>query len=355
MFRNVVKFFSLPNPLDRWENDYWRLRLINVYLVLTTFVFGFFTLFNLFVVNLYRNAIADIVGLLFVIATFAYYRRSGRVDITSRLVVLNLYLISMAVIIVAPKEYGILFWSIFAPIFSLFLLGRRKGLLHTGLYYAVLVGYLLTQLGTSVSAHLFVEFIMASLILVAVIYYYELNRSEAYALIQRASIEDPLTGVYNRRQFNRLYEEEFRRAERNHTPFIFFIMDIDHFKRYNDNYGHHEGDNALRQLSSLLKHHFRRSGDAVFRLGGEEFGGIINPSEHDNYLGYLEQLRRDIEALAIRHESESAGVVTASFGLSISSELDTLTPMAIYQKTDKALYQAKQKGRNRIEMVILPE
>lgn len=355
MFRNVVKFFSLPNPFDRGENDYWRLRLINAYLVLTTFVFGFFTLFNLFVVDLYPNAIADIVGLLLVIATFAYYRRSGRVDITSRLVVFNIYLISIAIIIVATKNYGILFWSIFAPIFSLFLLGRRTGLLHTGLYYTVLIGYLLTQLGTGVSVHLFIEFIIVSLILVAVIYYYELNRSEAYALIQRASIEDPLTGVYNRRQFNRLFEEEYRRAVRNHKPFIFFIMDIDNFKHYNDNYGHHEGDNALRRISALLKQHFRRSGDAVFRLGGEEFGGIINPGEHVNYLGYLEQLRQDIEELGIHNETEYGKAMTVSFGLSITPQVDTLTPMAIYQKTDAALYQAKQKGRNRIEMAILPE
>jgi diguanylate cyclase (GGDEF)-like protein len=355
MLQRLFAPFVLPNPFERSDNDYWRVRLINIYLVLTTFVFSFFTLFNLFVVKLYPNAIADMVGLVFVIGSVLYYRASGRVDITSVLVVANIYLISIAIIIVAPKDYGILFWSIFAPIFSLYLLGRKKGLLYTCGYYAVLIAYLLTQLGSSVSMHLFVEFVIVSLILVAVIYYYELNRSEAYTLVQRAAIEDPLTGVYNRRQFNRLFEEEFRRAEREKRPFIFFIMDIDYFKHYNDSHGHQQGDIALQRIGEALRHHFRRSGDVVFRLGGEEFGGIINPSDDDNYLAYLEQLREAIASLGIEHRTEVAAVMTASFGLSIIHRPGALTPNEIYKRTDEALYRAKQTGRNRIEMVLLSE
>lgn len=355
MFRRFLKPFILPNPFERGVNDYWRVRLINVYLVLTTVVFGFFSLFNLFVVKLYPNAIADIIGLIFVLATVAYYRKTGRVETTSTLVVLNIFLISFAIIVVAAKDYGVLFWSIFTPIFSLFLLGRKRGLGYTALYYLLLFAYLGSRLGQDISLHLFLEFAIISMVLVAVISYYELNRIEAYALIQKASIEDPLTGLFNRRHFNTVFEDELRRAQRNHTPFVFFIMDIDHFKHYNDTQGHHEGDVVLRKIAGVLQYHFRRSGDEVFRLGGEEFGGILSPGQHEDYLGYMDKLRQAIEDLAIPHPTGAAGVVTASFGLSITTDAGAVKPMELYQKTDEALYRAKQKGRNRIDMVILPE
>ena len=355
MFRALLNAFILPNPFDRGVNDYWRVRLINVYLILTVLVFGFFSLFNLFVVRLYPNAIADIFGLLFVLAIVAYYRRSGNVGVTSSLVVSNIFLISLAIIIVAAKDYGVLFWSIFVPIFSLFLLGRKRGLLYTVLYYAMLLSYLSTRLGLDITPHLFIEFIAISMVLVAVVYYYELNRIEAYTLIQQVSIEDPLTGLYNRRRFNDLFEDELRRAQRNHRPFVFFIMDIDHFKHFNDTHGHHEGDKVLKQIAEVMQQYFRRSGDEVFRLGGEEFGGILSPGQHDDYLGYMEKLRQAIEELAIPHASTPAGVVTASFGLSIITDIGNITPMEVYQRTDEALYRAKQSGRNRIDVVLLPD
>lgn len=355
MLRALLKPYFLSNPFERSVNDYWRVRLINIYLVLTTVVFSFFTLFNLFVVRLYPNAIADIIGLGFVLATVAYYRRTGRVETTSTMVVINICLVSFAIIVVAAKDYGILFWSIFVPIFSLFLLGRKKGLGYTAVYYFVLFAYLGSRLGQDISGHLFVEFTVISLVLVAVVYYYELNRIEAYALIQRVSIEDPLTGLFNRRHFNTLFEDELHRAQRNQLPFVFFIMDIDHFKHYNDTQGHHEGDKVLKIIAEVMQHHFRRSGDEVFRLGGEEFGGILSPGQHNDYLGYMEKLRQAIEDLAIPHATETASVVTASFGLSITTDASALTATELYQKTDEALYRAKQKGRNRIEIVLLPD
>ena len=206
-----------------------------------------------------------------------------------------------------------------------------------------------------ISAHEFIEFVIISLVLVAVIYYYEFNRLEAYTLIQRAAVEDPLTGLSNRRHFNKVFEDELHRAQRNDFPFVFFIMDIDHFKQFNDTQGHLEGDLALKRVAEVLRHHFRRSGDEVFRLGGEEFGGILSSGSHNDYLGYLEKLRSSIESLAISNVTTTADVITASFGVSITTDAGSVTPVEIYQKTDEALYRAKEKGRNRIEIVLLPE
>lgn len=145
------------------------------------------------------------------------------------------------------------------------------------------------------------------------------------------------------------------RARRNGTPLLFFIMDIDNFKHLNDTQGHQEGDRVLQRIAQVLLSHFRRTDDELFRLGGEEFGGILSTSQHDDYLGYIEKLRQTIESLAIPNRIESSDVVTASFGFSITTDANVLTPMEVYRKTDEALYWAKQKGRNRVELVLLPD
>lgn len=352
MFSKFLRFLSLPNPFDRSANDYWRVRLINAYLILTLLVFSFFAVFNIAVVGLYSNATADIVGLILVLATVVDYHRNREVGRTSVLVVLNIYLISIAIIVVAAKDYGILMWSIFAPIFSFFLLGRIKGLLATLTYYTVLVIYLSGQLGGAVSTHLFIEFISVSIILVAVIYHYELNRSTAYELVHKVALEDPLTGLHNRRLFNKLFEREYRRAMRTHQPFVFFIMDIDNFKRYNDTHGHDKGDEVLCLISEVLAANMRRSGDEVFRLGGEEFGGIISNQGHTDVVAHVEKMRRDIEALNIELDPDVDGaVVTASFGISVTIPDEAVAPTQIYRDTDQALYAAKENGRNRIERI----
>jgi diguanylate cyclase (GGDEF)-like protein len=349
MLSRIVQPLILPNPFERGANDFWRVRLINAYLVLTVLVFTFFAVFNILVVKLYANAFADIIGLTLALATVMEYRKNRNVGRTSSLVVLNIYLISLAIIMLADKGYGILFWSIFAPIFSLFLLGRWRGLLATAVYYAILLSYLSGQLGEGLSMHLFVEFVVVSLVLIAVVYHYELNRSEAYDLIHKASVEDALTGLYNRRWFNKCFESEYHRAERNRLPFTFFIMDIDHFKRYNDCNGHDKGDEVLRQVAQVLSERMRRSGDDIFRLGGEEFGGIISSDAASDAQAYVESIRHDIEALGIAIEPGAAEVVTASFGLTITDPGDPVPLSRIYRKTDQALYRAKEKGRNRVE------
>lgn len=354
MFRALFKPFILPNPFERALYDYWRVRLINIYLVLASLVFALFALFNLFVSGLYANAMIEIVGLIFVLAIIVYYRFSGRVEVTSTLVVLNVVIVSFAIVVAAPKDYGAIYWSIFVPIYSLFLLGRKKGMVYTVVYYAALIAYLISLLGQEITFHQLITFSSITLVLVAGLYYYELTRVDAYSLIERASIEDHLTGLFNRRHFTNLFDDGLRRAQRNNSAFVFFIMDVDHFKHFNDSRGHHEGDRVLRKIAEVLQQHFRRSGDEVFRLGGEEFGGILCAEQHENYLGYMEGLRQAIEDLAITHAASPAGVVTASFGLTIVTDAAEVTPMEVYQKTDETLYRAKQKGRNRVEMVLLP-
>lgn len=343
----------LPNPFDRGSNDFWRVRLFSAYLVLTLLVFGFFAIYNFAVANLYANGIADLIGLLLGFITIADYRYNQKVERTSWFVVLNVMLLSLAIIMISAKDFGILMWSIFAPVFAFFLLGLRRGLQATLLFYVLLMTHLFMVFGTQINAHMLVEFVAVSLALCGVIYYYELNREVTYDLIHRASMEDALTGLHNRRWFNKRFESEYLRARRDQRPFYFFIMDIDRFKRYNDTNGHDMGDEVLRRISKILADSMRRSGDEAYRLGGEEFGGIINSESQEEALAHVERIRRDIEALNIEIAPGSGQVVTASFGLSSTVPDERIRATEVYRLTDQALYRAKEQGRNRVVLDMI--
>lgn len=160
---------------------------------------------------------------------------------------------------------------------------------------------------------------------------------------------DPLTGLYNRRQFNELVDEELQRRRRSGRPLLFAVMDVDAFKRYNDTYGHQAGDDVLIQVSSLLKTHFRRAGDRLFRLGGEEFGLMLEIDTLEAGRQALEQFREALEGLGIAHGASGHGVVTASFGLVACEDFDKVPDShALYFQADQAMYEAKEQARNRI-------
>lgn len=350
--RNILAFYRLDNPFKPDDNNYWRLRLINIFLILTTFVYVFFTLFNLLVTRLYANATVDIIGLVTIHAILLNYHRKRRVEETSHYITLSVFILSAAVIMVADKDYGILFWSIFLPIFAMMLMGRRIGLYYSVAYYGILIAHLIGSTDKGVSPHVILEFAIVSIVLLAIVYYYESSRIEAYQRLQHQTLHDPLTGLYNRRYFDAIFTTEFHRLRRNGKPFAFFMMDVDYFKDYNDFYGHHEGDLALRAVASILNAHLRRPGDVAFRLGGEEFGAITSCQDNAQCIQYVEQIRTAIQDLKIVHEAKKDdGVLTASFGYIVINDYNGIDPEQVYKLADKALYKAKAGGRNRIETV----
>ncbi|MFT5659715.1 MAG: diguanylate cyclase (GGDEF)-like protein/PAS domain S-box-containing protein [Sulfurimonas sp.] len=170
--------------------------------------------------------------------------------------------------------------------------------------------------------------------------------------VEMLSITDALTNLYNRRYFNDVAQIELDRAKRDKNLFAFVLLDIDHFKKYNDMYGHQEGDNVLIDVSQSLKDSFQRSIDIVFRLGGEEFGAIVNAKNIKEIEYLVEQARANIEDLAIEHKlNVPSKVVTASFGVVILYADDftkVRTIDDIYKAVDDLLYEAKETGRNKI-------
>jgi diguanylate cyclase (GGDEF)-like protein len=169
-------------------------------------------------------------------------------------------------------------------------------------------------------------------------------------LLEKENITDPLTGLYNRRHLDRRLEEEFGRAKRYAQPLSILLVDIDHFKRINDNYGHQTGDFVLSYLGKLVLNAIRTS-DIGARYGGEELLIICPNTARSSAAELAERLRRHIEL----HELVLAGEpnrrktihITVSIGVAIfSATVENVRQLV--QEADLALYRAKQQGRNRV-------
>ena len=169
----------------------------------------------------------------------------------------------------------------------------------------------------------------------------------ANKILENLSITDELTGLYNRRYFNEIIKQEVQRARRTDKALGFMMIDIDYFKRFNDTYGHLEGDRVLQRLAKTFQKVLQRSGDFVFRLGGEEFGVIVTDTNYKECELLASNLCSAVEHLKIPHEHNSASAyVTISIGICFkpSKDLDEYT---LIKEADDALYQAKNGGRNR--------
>ncbi len=167
--------------------------------------------------------------------------------------------------------------------------------------------------------------------------------------LRRLVAEDGLTGIANRRHFDRALDRELRRARRDGQPLSLIFLDLDEFKRFNDTYGHARGDEVLRQVAQTLDETFRRGGDLVARYGGEEFA-VVLPGVDGRRAGlYAERLRRRIWRLAIAYdESPVTNRVTISGGVATVVPPAIVSPDDLLSAADKALYRAKCLGRNRI-------
>jgi two-component system, cell cycle response regulator len=168
------------------------------------------------------------------------------------------------------------------------------------------------------------------------------------ALIELATM-DGLTGVFNRREFNRRLTIEIERSRREGHSVSLLMVDIDHFKKLNDTYGHQSGDDALRHISALIKTEVR-PGDLPARYGGEEFAVILPYANSDEAFVVAERLRNLIAAQDIAIQGGQHVKVTASLGCATFPD-DAQTEESLMAMADAALYQAKRGGRNRVCMM----
>ena len=167
--------------------------------------------------------------------------------------------------------------------------------------------------------------------------------------LEQLIIEDDLTKLYNRRHFNTVLNQELRRVKRKNSSITLASIDIDHFKKYNDTYGHPEGDNVLTQIGKVLKEYSLRSSDYAFRIGGEEFCIIFSGASVQESLFHVQDIINAVENLQIEHKNSlNSNVVTISVGVIVQNASELKDEETLYKYSDVALYQAKVKGRNQV-------
>ncbi len=158
---------------------------------------------------------------------------------------------------------------------------------------------------------------------------------------------DPLTGLANRRQFDERFEQEWFRAMRDGSPLALIMLDVDHFKRYNDTYGHTRGDECLARLAGCMRQSARRASDLVARYGGEEFAIILPGMDAEQVVSWTRRLQELVVEQGIVHEGSEVGVVTISAGMIAQVPVEGEGgPATLLQAADQALYAAKNAGRN---------
>lgn len=167
-------------------------------------------------------------------------------------------------------------------------------------------------------------------------------------LLQKISSIDALTGLANRRFFDERFAKEWRHAMRFSTPLSVILLDIDYFKRYNDTYGHHDGDACLQYVAEAMRRAAKRPGDMIARYGGEEFVIVLPVTDGRGALYVGERMRSEVEQLRIPHRGSAvSSFVTASLGVATMIPVRDVSPRELIIRADKALYRAKQEGRNR--------
>jgi diguanylate cyclase (GGDEF)-like protein len=164
--------------------------------------------------------------------------------------------------------------------------------------------------------------------------------------LRRQSIVDPLTGLFNRRYMDETLRRELIRAKRRDAPLSLIMLDLDHFKRINDTFGHDAGDVALKSVAQIVRNHVRES-DLACRFGGEEILLILPECDQQAALERAEKIRAAVAALDVHHGGRTLGTITTSLGVAVFPHHGA-DAVALVHSVDQALYHAKNAGRNRV-------
>ena len=201
-----------------------------------------------------------------------------------------------------------------------------------------------------------VSLIIAVLLVLMIIYYYnflqnkedELN--DVYLEVQRVSITDALTNLFNKRHYLNNAPFQLNNCIRSKGYISFILMDVDNFKKYNDTYGHLKGDGVLKELSESMQKIFQRAAECSYRVGGEEFLVVTTSTDENNGYNMAEVLRNAINDLSIEHTKNKEKIVTVSIGV-CTKKADTKTTIdELYDNADKALYKSKSNGKNQVTL-----
>jgi len=266
------------------------------------------------------------------------------------LVILCLITFTSALIFVTEDQFRII-WFYIVVFIAYTIIGNQAGIITSLLAILIVVSSaFIFDLGLSQTTlqGALIGLIISSLL--ASIHVRKISEFETVLLKKNKELEvlatiDGLTGVMNKRMFNEMASKYIDTARRTSKPLTFLYLDLDHFKSVNDNHGHQVGDIMLMKFTAIVGKNLRKS-DLLGRIGGEEFAVILFETDREAGMLVAEKIRQHIQETSYQYEDKLVEVTT-SIGLSqLESKIDTLE--AIQQRADKALYKAKESGRNRV-------
>ena len=171
--------------------------------------------------------------------------------------------------------------------------------------------------------------------------------ADAYKEVEALSAQDALTGLANRRRFDDSLATEWRRAIRDGKPLSLMLVDVDHFKSYNDTYGHLQGDSCLKQVAASALSVARRPGDVVARYGGDEFTMIMPNTVNDGAMQLGNKICASVRERKLPHDTNATRIVTVSIGCATIIPQSGQNASTLIERADRALYLAKRSGRDR--------
>lgn len=205
--------------------------------------------------------------------------------------------------------------------------------------------------GTRTSIYILMGAIGLILFIIIINMVFYLKNREYIEKIEELTITDAMTGLYNRRYFDKVFEDSLRVQQRTNQLLVFIMLDIDFFKQYNDAYGHQAGDEAIKSVARHLKLSLKRASDKAFRLGGEEFGVLCVGMNEAEVVTFANNIRTNIENEQIEHNhSKVSRYLTISMGVIIVKTGLIMSVSHMYKCADRALYEAKENGRNRVTL-----
>lgn len=330
-----------------------------------------FLLLHIFVTGLYQLAMLNfVVAFIGIVLLYRLYKtkKMGSQGHIMTVLIIGYFLVFTYVN--KGAEYSLIF-GLFVPFMAIAMVGLRNGLRYLLFYYVMMFSMVIWGLNHWnpfywTEASLF-RFILASLTSLVLAVLMEVSNSglnrkiikqrESEKLyvekLRRLSMIDALTELYNRHYFQEVLEKKFKELKNTDLYLTFFILDIDYFKLYNDEFGHQQGDEVLKKVATTVHSYIKRKDDLVFRLGGEEFGGLLVTESPQETSEWISKLKEEVEGLKIVHSTKAPEkYITISIGI-FSAKIDSLDSLTcIYRVADKALYQAKNKGRNQAHIIL---
>ncbi|KPD21096.1 GGDEF domain-containing protein [Idiomarina abyssalis] len=344
-----MKYWRKYHPtIGADDPRYHQVSLIYSVLLIMLIYFGLIGLLNITLFDAADIAIYDFSGFVLAAAIYFYVSRGGNFKVAGWIVTLTLVFVLLAFIHLAEGRNYSLLWVTILPPIAYFLLGPTAGTWVTGLVFAYCGWFLYKLLGLGVPGNLslgalfnFVEVATAQVFLFR---YYERSRREAYEQLQKTSTTDPLTGIFNRLHIDNSLKSLLASSKRDLKPTSILLLDVDHFKRINDEYGHIAGDKVLVAIGNVMKE-TTREGDLVGRWGGEEFLIICPDTDGDKAANIANRIVERLNKQPLLDDINA----TVSIGIATASGRDKKdTVETLLQTADKNLYKAKADGRNTV-------